>query len=191
MEMSCCKSFANQREQAGGTACMILPYCCTCLWLEHFCSELFDALRIRRSSPVVLSLAWVDPPICLQLPAQPWETKLSIYDIVMIVASCHATRAQASISSLVIIFYFPSFHHTHILYYNQGLMAAIPRMLSVAREEVTVLTTELATAARTTATEGLAAEARTASEAMNPVAVRQAVEIGVKKSNEGKHTCVL
>lgn len=73
----------------------------------------------------------------------------------------------------------------HILYYNQGLMAAIPRMLSVAREEVTVLTTELAIAARTTATEGLAAEARTASEAMNPVAVRQAVEIGVKKSNEG------
>lgn len=70
-------------------------------------------------------------------------------------------------------------------------MAAIPRMLSIAREEATILTTELATAARTTATEGLAAEARTASEAVNPVAVRQAAEMSAKESSEGKHTCEL
>lgn len=70
-------------------------------------------------------------------------------------------------------------------------MAAIPRMLSAAREEATILTSELATAARTTATEGLAAEARIASESMNPVALRQAVEMSVKESSEGKHTCEL
>ncbi|KIR32117.1 hypothetical protein I352_05347 [Cryptococcus deuterogattii MMRL2647] len=65
-------------------------------------------------------------------------------------------------------------------------MAAIPRMLSIAREEATILTTELATAARTTATEGLAAQARTASEAVNPVAVRQAAEMSAKESSEGQ-----
>ncbi|XAO27750.1 hypothetical protein I312_106612 [Cryptococcus bacillisporus CA1280] len=64
-------------------------------------------------------------------------------------------------------------------------MSAIPRMLSIAREEATVLTTELATAARTIATEGLAAEARTASEAMNPAAVKQAAEMSAKESSEG------
>lgn len=70
-------------------------------------------------------------------------------------------------------------------------MTAIPRMLSIAREEATVLTTELATAARTTVTEGLAAEARTAPEAMNSVAVRGAAEMSAKESSEGKHTCEL
>ncbi|WVQ92729.1 hypothetical protein IAS59_006545 [Cryptococcus gattii] len=64
-------------------------------------------------------------------------------------------------------------------------MTAIPRMLSIAREEATVLTTELATAARTTVTEGLDAEARTASEAMNSVAVRGAAEMSAKESSEG------
>nr|KIR84417.1 hypothetical protein I308_05434 [Cryptococcus tetragattii IND107] len=69
---------------------------------------------------------------------------------------------------------------------NPFRMAAIPRMLSIAREEATVLTTELATAARTTATEGLAAEASSASEAMNSVAVRQAAEMSAKESSEGQ-----
>nr|KIR44428.1 hypothetical protein I312_06363 [Cryptococcus bacillisporus CA1280] len=69
---------------------------------------------------------------------------------------------------------------------NPFRMSAIPRMLSIAREEATVLTTELATAARTIATEGLAAEARTASEAMNPAAVKQAAEMSAKESSEGQ-----
>ncbi|KIR58378.1 hypothetical protein I314_05620 [Cryptococcus bacillisporus CA1873] len=69
---------------------------------------------------------------------------------------------------------------------NPFRMSAIPRMLSIAREEATVLTTELATAARTTATEGFAAEARIASEAMNPAAVKQAAEMSAKESSEGQ-----
>ncbi|WVQ73544.1 hypothetical protein IAR50_003120 [Cryptococcus sp. DSM 104548] len=64
-------------------------------------------------------------------------------------------------------------------------MAALPRMLYVAREEAATVTAELVHTARTAAVEGLPAERASMMEAMNPVAVRQSAEATVKESTEG------
>ncbi|KAK8864128.1 hypothetical protein IAR55_001374 [Kwoniella newhampshirensis] len=62
-------------------------------------------------------------------------------------------------------------------------MAGIRTMMSAAREEAAIISTELATAARTAAVEGgVAAERQAVMDVMNPVAVRQAAENSVKEA---------
>ncbi|WRT66762.1 uncharacterized protein IL334_003725 [Kwoniella shivajii] len=61
-------------------------------------------------------------------------------------------------------------------------MAAVRTMFSAAREEAALITSELAVAARTGATEGVAVMERNVIMEMNPVAVRQAAEATVKES---------
>ncbi|CAD6575119.1 MAG: hypothetical protein TREMPRED_001310 [Tremellales sp. Tagirdzhanova-0007] len=55
-------------------------------------------------------------------------------------------------------------------------------MLSVAREEVAVISTELVASTRTSVAEGVTVAARTAeTEAMNPIGIRQMVETSIKQ----------
>ena len=65
-------------------------------------------------------------------------------------------------------------------------MAAVRSMLSVAREEVAVLSTELASSTRRGIAEGVTAATRTAEmEAINPIAIRQIAETSVKQTVGG------
>ena len=61
-------------------------------------------------------------------------------------------------------------------------MAAVRSMISVAREEVAILSTELAPSTRTSALEGIGMAARsTEMEALNPIGIRQAAEATIKQ----------
>lgn len=76
--------------------------------------------------------------------------------------------------------FFP-FLHIFISVYSitQGQMAAVRTMLSAAREEAAIISTELATTARTATIE----VSRTAEMEMNPNVVRQAIKASVKQGS--------
>ncbi|WVO13341.1 hypothetical protein L204_100956 [Cryptococcus depauperatus] len=64
-------------------------------------------------------------------------------------------------------------------------MATIPRMISAVREEAVAVTVELASTAQVAAVEGVTVTRTAIGDAVNPLAVRQAVEANVKESLEG------